>query len=70
MEEKKNKTPDRQLGYQKKYDAKHECFNIRFPEGTKERVMGLGYKSVSRFAIMAVAEKLDREEQMLGKKKQ
>lgn len=69
MEEKKTKTDPRQLGYAKKYDNKFEKYLVRLDVGTSDRVSKLGYASVSRFVRLAVAEKLEREEQLLGKKK-
>ena len=67
MEEKEFKTPERQRTYQKRYDAKHECMTIRFPVGTKEKITSLGYTSIAKFTLMAVAEKIARDEASLGK---
>ena len=50
-----------------KYDDKFERVNCRFEVGTKERVKKLGY-SINNFIKLAVAEKLEREEKILGKK--
>lgn len=69
MEEKNTKTDPRQLGYARKYDSKHDVVIVRLEKGTKEKIAGLGYASTSSFIKLAVAEKLAREEAILGKKK-
>ncbi len=52
----------------KRYDEKFERINCRFDPGTRKRIEDLGYKSANSFIIMAVEEKLAREEKILGKK--
>lgn len=51
---------------QKKATAKYEKENYdkvltRFPKGTKDKILGIGAKSVNSFIIEAVNEKLERE---------
>lgn len=50
-----------------KYDDKMERINCRFDPGTKDRISKLGY-TANNFIKLAVAEKLEREERILGKK--
>ena len=50
-----------------KYDDKFERINCRFDVGTTDRIKKLGYTS-NNFIRLAVAEKLEREEKILGKK--
>lgn len=52
-----------------KYDSKFERTMVRMQPGTTKRIQALGYKSMNAFILMAVAEKLEREEQIRGKKK-
>jgi len=49
------------------YDDKFERVNCRFDKGTIERIKKLGY-SANNFIKLAVADKLEREEKILGKK--
>jgi hypothetical protein len=49
-----------------KYDDKFERVNCRFEVGTKNRMEKLGY-TANNFIKLAVAEKLEREEKILGK---
>ena len=49
------------------YDDKFERINCRFEVGTKDRISKLGY-TANNFIKLAVAEKLEREERILGKK--
>lgn len=51
----------------RKYDDKMERVNCRFEPGTKDRISKLGY-TANNFIKLAVAEKLEREERILGKK--
>lgn len=48
-----------------KYDDKFERINCRFESGTKERVEKLGYSSMNNFIKLAVAEKIEREENII-----
>lgn len=48
-----------------KYDDKFERVNCRFEPGTKDRIKKTGYKSINKFIISAVMEKLNREEKFL-----
>ena len=50
-----------------KYDDKFERVNCRFDVGTKQRIKKLGY-TVNNFIRLAVAEKLEHDEKVLGKK--
>lgn len=52
-----------------KYDSKFDKAIVRLQPGTLKRIQALGYKSLNAFMVMAIMEKLEREEQMLGKKK-
>ena len=49
-----------------RYNDKFERVNCRFNEGTLDRIKKLGY-SANNFIRLAVAEKLEREEKILGK---
>jgi len=51
----------------RKYEDKMERINCRFEPGTKDRISKLGY-TANNFIKLAVAEKLEREERILGKK--
>jgi len=51
----------------RKYEDKMERINCRFDPGTKDRISKLGY-TANNFIKLAVAEKLEREERILGKK--
>lgn len=51
----------------RKYEDKMERVNCRFEPGTKDRISKLGY-TANNFIKLAVAEKLEREERILGKK--
>lgn len=51
----------------KKYDAKHDRINCRFPSGTVERIKGIGYASANSFIISAVLARLEEEEKRLNK---
>ncbi len=64
------KTTEAQRRANAKYDTKFEKVLARLQPGTKKRIAALGYGSLNAFLLMAVAEKLDREEKMLGKKKE
>lgn len=50
-----------------RYNDKFERINCRFDKGTIDRIKKLGYSS-NNFIRLAVAEKLEREEKILGKK--
>jgi hypothetical protein len=45
-----------------KYDDKFFRVNCRLPQGTKERIMKQGYKSVNSFVAQAVLDRLDQLE--------
>lgn len=66
--EKEYKTTEAQRRACYNYDDKFERVNCRFEVGTKERIKKLGY-SANNFIRLAIAEKLEREEAILGKKK-
>lgn len=48
-----------------KYDDKFERVNCRFEAGTKQRIEKTGYKSINKFIVSAVMEKLEKEEKFL-----
>ena len=50
------------------YDDKFERVNCRFNKGTLDRIKKLGY-SANNFIRLAVAEKLEHDETILGKNK-
>lgn len=62
MEEKKTSKAMRKAI--NKYDSKFERVNCRFPDGTKNRIIKAGYKSINQFIIQAVLEKLDGIEKL------
>ena len=62
-----NTTPESVLRANRRYDDKMERVNCRFKPGTKKRIKDLGY-SLNSFIKLAVAEKLDHDEKILGKK--
>lgn len=62
-----HKTTDAKRKAIYKYDDKFERVNCRFDIGTKQRIKKLGY-SVNNFIRLAVAEKLEHDEKVLGKK--
>lgn len=66
MEEKEYKTSKAMRKAIDKYEEKFERVNCRFDKGTLERIKKLGYSSNS-FIRLAVAERLEREEKLLGK---
>lgn len=45
-----------------KYDAKFDRIVTRLPPGSRKRIEKLGYKSTNAFIVLAVVEKLEREE--------
>lgn len=49
-----------------KYEQKFDRINCRLDKGTLDRIKKLGYSSNS-FIRLAVAERLEREEKLLGK---
>lgn len=49
-----------------KYEEKFDRINCRFDKGTLDRIKKLGYSS-NAFIRLAVAERLEREEKLLGK---
>ena len=60
----KIKTSEAQRKAVYKYDDKFERINCRLQKGTKDRIAALKY-SANDFIKLAVAEKLEREEQIL-----
>ena len=62
-----HKTSDARRKAIYKYDDKFERVNCRFDVGTKQRIKKLGY-TVNNFIRLAVAEKLEHDEKVLGKK--
>lgn len=48
-----------------KYDEKWERVNCRFKIGTKDSIREAGYASIQDFIKLAVAEKLEREKNIL-----
>ena len=63
--ENERKTTDTQRKAVYKYDDKFERVNCRFDVGTKKRIEKVGYSSINNFIKLAVAEKLEREENIL-----
>ena len=63
--ENERKTTDAQRKDVYKYDDKFERVNCRFDVGTKKRIEKVGYSSINNFIKLAVAEKLEREENIL-----
>ncbi len=63
--ENERKTTDAQRKAVYKYDDKFERVNCRFDVGTKKRIEKVGYSSINNFIKLAVAEKLEREENIL-----
>lgn len=59
------KTTEAQRKAIAKYDNKMDRVNCRLPEGTKNRIEKIGYKSINSFIISAVMEKLEKEEKYL-----
>lgn len=49
-----------------KYDDKFERVNCRLEIGTKKRIEKAGYSSINNFIKLAISEKLEREEKVLG----
>jgi len=62
-----NTTPESVLRANRRYDDKMERVNCRFDPGTKKRIEKLGY-SLNNFIRLAVYEKLEHDERILGKK--
>jgi len=50
----------------RKYEETVDRVNVRLPKGTKERIKKIGY-SVNNFIILAVVERLEKEERILGR---
>ena len=69
MEEREFKTTAAVRRANATYDTKFEKAIVRMQPGTKKRIEALGYKSLNAFMLMAIMEKIDREEQIRGKKK-
>lgn len=46
----------------KRYDAKNDRINCRFPAGTVDRIKKLGYSSANSFILQAVFDRLEKEE--------
>lgn len=63
MQERKTTEAQRKAIY--KYDDKFERVNCRFPIGTKEKIKKLGYSSINKFILMAVKEKMEKDEKNL-----
>lgn len=66
MEQREYKTSKAKRKANYRYDDKFERINCRFNVGTIDRIKKLGYSS-NNFIRLAVAEKLEREEKILGK---
>ena len=50
-----------------KYEKKHyEKILVRFPKGTKERILASGSKSINSFILSCVDEKLNQIESSSG----
>lgn len=47
---------------QRKYNATHDVTSLKCQAGTFDRIRKLGYPSINGFAVQAVLEKLEREE--------
>lgn len=62
MEDQEKKTSPALRKAVEKYDSKFERVNCRFPAGTKSRIKKAGYSSINKFIIQAVAEKLEKIE--------
>lgn len=45
-----------------KYDASHDRIVARCPAGTSDRIKKLGYSSNNAFAVQAILERLEKEE--------
>ena len=58
---------NRQLESKKAYMKKFESITVRFAFGTKDKIKELGYNSLNNFVILAVQEKLEREQSTLKK---
>ena len=58
-----------QLEANARYNEKFERVNCRFDMGTRKRIEKLGY-SHNNFIRLAVYEKLEREEKLLGVNKE
>lgn len=63
MSEAKTSEAQRKAIY--KYDEKWERVNCRFKIGTKDSIKKAGYTSIQDFIKLAVAEKLEREKNIL-----
>lgn len=48
-----------------KYDDKMDRVNCRLPQGTKDRITKIGYKSINAYIISAVLEKLEHDEKYI-----
>lgn len=60
------KTSDAMLKAIGKYDEKFDKTYVRFEKGTVDRIKKLGF-SVNNYVRLAVAEKLEHDEKILGK---
>ena len=60
------KTSDAMRKAISKYDEKFDKTYIRFEKGTVDRIKKLGF-SVNNYVRLAVAEKLEHDEKILGK---
>lgn len=58
---------NRQLEAKKTYMKKFEAITVRFAFGTKDKIKELGYASMNNFVLLAVQEKLEREQNTLKK---
>lgn len=50
-----------------KYDGSFDRINCRFKKGTVDQIKALGHKSVNDFIKIAVAEKIEKEKNILSK---
>ena len=46
-----------------RYDQKIDKITVRLPAGTAERIKKLGYSSNNAFAVNAILERLEKEEE-------